>query len=145
MKITAIALCLFSLAAGCATPSSSVAVEGKDVDVSLLAGLWEGSYEGIESRRKGTIRFDLYTGQRVAEGKVMMNDQTPLSISFVKVASGELNGKIEPYPDPACNCTVETKFVGELKGDQIEGTFTTTSAAPPLEQHGIWKVKRTKK
>ena len=33
---------------------------------------------------------------------------------------------MDPYTDPACDCEVETTFVGRVAGDTIEGTFTTT-------------------
>jgi hypothetical protein len=124
-------LVVLSLSA-CATTGSSVPVEGNDLDVSLLAGKWEGTYEGTVSGRKGTVGLDLAGGNRVAEGKVLMNSLNDpgaareLTISFVKVGGRELKGTITPYTDPQCNCMVETEFSGTLAGDTISGTWSAT-------------------
>jgi hypothetical protein len=125
-----------------------VAVQGTDADVSVLAGRWEGSYEGIESGRQGAISFDLFAGYRVAEGKVMMNsvaDPThakALQIQFVQVGGPKISGKIEPYTDPGCNCSVMTEFVGEVHGNTIGGTFTTHPVGSPQSQSGRWSATR---
>lgn len=139
-----IAVILFS---ACATSNSSVAVEGNDLDVSLLAGKWEGTYEGISSGRSGAVSLDLSTGNRVAEGKVLMNsanDPNPqaLSITFMKVGGRELVGKITPYTDPQCSCMVETEFKGTLKGDTISGTFASAPQGKPKETAGTWSATR---
>src|SRR5262245_48450666 len=102
------------LVSACATSNSSVPVEGSDTDVSLLAGHWEGSYEGTSSGRKGAVSLDLTVGNRVAEGKVLMNSANDpnakeLGITFMKVGGRNLVGNIVPYTDPQCNCTVETE------------------------------------
>ncbi len=133
--------------AGCATSNSSVAVEGNDLDVSLLAGKWEGTYEGTTSGRKGAVSLDLATGNRVAEGKVLMNsanDPNPqaLTITFMKVGGRDLVGKITPYTDPQCNCTVETEFTGSLKGDTISGTFASAPQGQPKQTAGTWAATR---
>ena len=141
-------LCVGLMACGTSTPS--VAVQGNDIDVSLLAGKWEGTYEGTESGRKGAIRFDLYTGYRVAEGKVMMNsladpaNARELSIKFIAMAGQKLTGNIDPYTDPQCNCTVETEFIGSMKGDGISGVFHTGPAGTPKTAGGTWSVVRKK-
>jgi hypothetical protein len=123
-----------------------VAVEGEDIDVSLMAGRWEGTYEGIESGRRGTISLDLAAGNRVAEGKVVMNAGAPqeklLPIKFFKVGGKEVNGKIEPYTDPGCNCTVNTEFVGKVRGNLISGTFTTQPEGGSAKQNGRWSAER---
>jgi hypothetical protein len=134
--------------AGCATSGSSVPVEGNDIDVTTLAGQWNGTYEGLESGRKGTVSLDLATGNRVAEGKVVMSagnpaEAKPLGITFMKMGGRQLNGKIEPYTDPRCSCTVETEFVGTLKGQTISGTFTTKAQNGAFpESHGRWTASR---
>jgi hypothetical protein len=132
----------------CATTStgSAVTVQGSDVDVTLLAGRWEGTYEGIESGRKGKIEFELSSGSRVAEGTVVMNafegpmNAKPLPIKLMEAQGNQVSGKLEPYTDPQCNCTVETEFVGTRKGRHIDGTFTTK--VMDKTQHGKWTVDR---
>jgi hypothetical protein len=143
MRILFAALAL----SACATSNSSVAVEGNDIDVSLLAGKWEGSYEGSASGRKGAVSLDLAMGNRVAEGKVLMNsanDPNPqaLTITFMKVGGRELVGKITPYTDPQCNCLVETEFTGTLKGDTISGTFASAPQGKPKQTAGTWSATR---
>jgi hypothetical protein len=134
--------------AACATSNSNVAVEGNDLDVSLLAGKWEGTYEGAASGRKGVVSLDLAGGNRVAEGKVLMNslnDPTnarELSITFMKVGGRKLVGSITPYTDPQCSCTVETEFTGTLTGDTISGTFASAPQGKPKQQAGTWSATR---
>ena len=134
---------------GCAATGPAVAVQGSDNDVSVVAGKWEGSYEGLESGRHGTISFDLFAGYRIAEGKVMMNaggdpsQVKPLQIQFVQVGGKQLTGKIEPYTDPQCSCAVLTEFVGEVHGNTIGGTFTTHPVGSPKSQSGRWSANRT--
>lgn len=136
------------LAAGCATtgPSKEVKVEGSDIDVTLLAGRWEGTYEGTESGRKGKIEFELRAGNRWAEGTVLMNALAapqaakPLPIKLVETSGARVSGKLEKYMDPQCNCEVETEFTGVRKGRHIEGSFVTTVQA--TQQHGTWAVDR---
>lgn len=137
-----------SLLGACATTSSAVPVAGSDIDVALLAGHWEGTYEGLDSGRKGTLTFDLAAGYRLAEGKVVMNAlgdpaaAKPLTIKFVDVGSGQLSGKMEPYSDPRCNCTVDTEFVGAARGKTIEGTFTTRPGGSDKIEKGRWSATR---
>jgi len=139
---------LGSTLGACATTKSSAAVtvQGNDVDVTLLAGRWEGTYEGVESGRKGKIEFELSAGSRVAEGTVVMNafegpmNAKPLPIKLMEAQGNQVTGKLEPYTDPQCNCSVETEFVGTRKGRHIDGTFTTK--VMDKTQHGKWAVDR---
>jgi hypothetical protein len=139
---------LFLSMAACATTGSSVAVEGNDLDVSLLAGKWEGTYEGRATGRKGSVGLDLTTGNRVAEGKVLMNSVNDpehareLTITFMKVGGRVLRGTITPYTDPQCNCVVETEFSGTLTGDTISGTFASAPQGRPKQQAGTWTATR---
>src|SRR5262245_37577658 len=127
---------------GCATTGSSVAVEGNDLDVSLLAGKWEGTYEGSRTGRKGAVSLDLSAGNRFAEGEVLMNslnepqNARELTITFMKVGGRKLVGSITPYSDPQCNCTVETEFRGTLTGDTISGTFASGPQGQPKSPAG---------
>jgi hypothetical protein len=136
------------LCGGCAASNSSVAVEGNDVDVSLLSGKWAGTYEGTHSGRKGTVSLDLAGGNRVAEGKVVMNtagDPTgahELSIKFVQVGGRKLTGTLTPYTDPQCNCMVETEFVGVMTGDNFSGTFSSAPVGAAKQPAGTWTAQR---
>ena len=134
---------------GCASTGKAVHVQGPTGDVVRLAGEWEGSYEGKESHRVGTIVFDLGAGRHSAEGQVFMymsNDKTGtparLKIRFVSVADNKISGKIAPYEDPRCKCQVETEFVGSLNGDVIDGTYRTRLGPKQIEQTGHWSVYR---
>jgi hypothetical protein len=133
---------------GCATSNSSVAVEGNDLDVSLLAGQWEGTYEGTTSGRKGTVSLDLSAGNRVAEGKVMMNslnnpnNAPALNIKFMQVGGRKLKGTITPYSDPQCNCMIETEFTGTMTGDKISGTFASGPEGKEKQPAGTWEATR---
>jgi hypothetical protein len=129
------------LAAACGGAQHPVEVKGGDSDLVKLAGDWTGSYTGIESGRSGPVSFSLELGRHTANGLVMLDSATPLSIEFVAVQAGEISGQIAPYTDPTCNCEVHTDFVGSLDGDSISGTFTTTVAGAG-EQHGEWSVAR---
>jgi hypothetical protein len=137
-----------SMIGACATTSSTVAVEGDDLDVSLLAGKWEGTYEGTSSGRKGEVKLDLAAGNRVAEGKVMMNSlgdpatARELAIKFMHVGGRKLTGTIAPYTDPQCNCMVETEFTGTKTGDTISGTFQTGREGQTKQPAGTWTATR---
>jgi hypothetical protein len=134
----------------CATSNAKndVAVEGNDIDVSLLAGKWEGTYEGAATGRKGAVSLDLAGGNRVAEGKVLMGSLSDpqnareLTITFMKVGGRVLRGSITPYTDPQCNCTVETEFTGTLTGDTISGTFASAPEGKPKQKAGTWTATR---
>jgi hypothetical protein len=138
--LSASLLALATLAA-CGGAQHPVEVKGGESDIAALAGDWEGSYTGIESGRSGPVSFSLELGRHVAEGDVMLGS-APLKIQFVAVENGELSGKIAPYTDPTCSCEVQTAFVGQLSGDLISGTFTTSVVGRDIEQHGEWSVVR---
>jgi hypothetical protein len=138
------------VAVGCGPASSTtVPVKGSDVQVLLLAGKWVGTYEGVESGRKGVIVFDLSQGSTYAEGKVVMNADDPakattLPIKLVETAEkGTIKGAIGPYEDPGLKVQVETEFIGTRKGDVIQGTFITHPVgAKDKAQNGKWKVTK---
>jgi hypothetical protein len=144
-------LLAFTLATvGCGPASStSVQVKGSEVSVLLLAGKWVGTYEGVESGRKGVVTFDLTQGSNFAEGKVIMSADDPakattLPIKFVEAAEkGVIKGAIGPYDDPSLKVQVETEFIGARRGDVITGTFKTYAVgAKDKAQNGKWKVTK---
>jgi hypothetical protein len=138
----------FLLVAACgASSASSVPVKGKEADIALLAGKWAGEYEGVQSGRRGSVSFDLALGFHTAEGQVTMQTgaesaAVPLQIKFVNIGEGKISGKIAPYTDPGCNCTVETEFTGTVEGATMNGTFVTRGAGQS-DQTGRWSAQRT--
>ena len=67
-----------------------------------------------------------------------------LSIAFVRAVGGGVHGRIAPYRDPDCGCELETRFEGRIRGDVIEGTFSSRPVDGGAVQTGTWKVKRRK-
>jgi hypothetical protein len=64
-----------------------------------------------------------------------------LQITFVRVGTGTVEGMLEPYVAPDCKCVVTTVFRGTIKGNAIDGEFTTRGPQG-LEQRGTWRVER---
>jgi hypothetical protein len=140
-------------------PAPVVPVGG--TDVSALVGKWVGDYSSSETGRSGSIVIEFKSGGKVARGDVLMQPKgysasapqgtdplksmpQVLSISFVNVegGAGTVKGTMDPYTDPACNCQVDTTFVGKITGDTIEGTFSTTPSGQNAPKVGRWKVTR---
>jgi hypothetical protein len=148
MPAKALFAVLLASASACgASSATSVPVKGNDPDVALLAGKWLGDYEGIDSGRRGSITFDLALGYHTAEGQVIMHPGgesagVPLQIKFVSIGSGQISGRIAPYTDPACSCTVETEFTGRVEGSSMNGGFVTRVPGQ-REQTGRWSAQRT--
>jgi hypothetical protein len=160
LSIVAAALWLVA----CRYQPTPVAVQGADVDISTIAGEWVGEYSSAQSGRSGAITFSVQAGRDTAFGDVTMSPQlnqtlraadygTPaherhvsspasLRITFVRVRGGTVEGSLEPYIAPDCNCTVSTVFRGTLQGNEIRGDFVTRGAGG-LHQTGSWSVRRT--
>jgi hypothetical protein len=152
------------VAAGCSGAPGPVPVVGAPADLGRLAGEWGGDYRGETSGRTGSIVFKLSAGADTALGDVVMipHERRPerlptqdpsvglpfarapevLSIAFVRAAGGGVSGRLIPYRDPGCDCLVVTRFEGQIRGDTIEGTFTTRQVESGEIQTGIWKVRR---
>jgi hypothetical protein len=128
--------------AACGGSQKDVEVKGKETETAKLAGDWEGTYEGKESGRQGTVKFSLQLGMHTAEGEVFMGGDVPLKIQFIDVEGGQIQGTIAPYTDPNCNCQVETSFIGVVSGDEIKGEFSTKIGATGQIQTGDWQVTR---
>ena len=146
------------------TRPSPIAVTGDPANVAPLVGTWTGSYTSPSTGRSGSIVFTLPPAGQTARGDVVMIDAASgkaferfdrgganvqmggqsqvLTIQLVKVGDGTVNGVLDPYRDPSCNCPVETTFTGRLNGDEIVGTFTTRGSQVPT-QSGTWRVKQT--
>jgi hypothetical protein len=133
---------------GCAT-SPPIAIEASPTAIHSLVGEWDGTYTSRDTGRSGSIWFKLVAGEDHAHGDVLMTprgrrdpyhrspptagslpdrpaDLTQvLTIQFVHTAEGTVDGRLEPYWDPDCQCRAVTTFRGRLNGDRLEGTFTT--------------------
>jgi hypothetical protein len=66
-----------------------------------------------------------------------------LLIEFVAIHEDLVEGVMEPYVAPGCQCTVNTVFRGIRMGEEIEGEFVTRGPLG-LYQTGTWTVRRTK-
>ncbi|HEX9687457.1 MAG TPA: hypothetical protein VGB47_00100 [Thermoanaerobaculia bacterium] len=156
-------LYLLVLAAGCASTPAAVPIEGAPAELTALAGHWEGEYSSQATGRLGSIVFDLVAGEDHAHGDVLMiprGSNRPygraprptgkgpgptgapqlLTIRFVHAEGGKVNGTLAPYWDPDCNCEVTTTFVGQVRGDTVEGTFSSERNAGRI--FGTWKATR---
>jgi hypothetical protein len=51
-----------------------------------------------------------------------------LPIDFVAVHADVVENALEPYVSPDCDCIVSTTFVGQVRGDEIAGSFAKRSA-----------------
>jgi hypothetical protein len=140
-----VAASLFLLA--CGGSGSQIPVKGADSEIISIAGQWEGQYNATDAGRSGPITFSLEVGRHTADGTLSLGGQQPLKVSFVEVQgeSGAVHGTVERYTDPSCNCATEAKFVGQVAGDRIEGTFTTTQVESGTTQRGTWEVTRVAK
>src|SRR3954467_5037891 len=153
---------------GCINRSSSIGVTSSDFDLNPLVGEWRGDYNSAATGRTGTIAFTLRAGEGAASGNVVMipradslltdeerealsSTSSPaksvLKIHFVRKEGGSVNGTLDPYRDPDCNCLVTTTFQGVLRDARtIEGTFTTVPSTPGGSvTGGKWKATRVKK
>jgi hypothetical protein len=157
---------LLALAAyGCSsTPPPRVPLVGEHGDAAALAGEWAGEYSSPVTGRSGSILFTLTADGDTARGDVVMTlrdpmpgsspdpaaarslsvpASRPLTIRFVRVEGGRVSGELAPYEDPDCSCTVRTVFTGTVRGDVIEGTFTSTGSREGYGYPtGEWRVTR---
>jgi hypothetical protein len=141
--LSLLAVATLAAFAACAGSKKDVEVRtGDPEELARLAGTWEGEYQGLDSGRQGPIRFALELGRHTATGEVLMGGGTPLQIEFVSVEKGKVKGTIAPYTDPACQCQVETSFLGGLAADVIDGTFETRVSTTGEVQTGTWRVER---
>jgi len=141
-----------------------VLVYGEASNLHLLDGHWDGHYTSEDTGRSGGIFFDLTAEADSAVGEVVMfapgrfratdpstaegrprpnaTHSQVLTISFVRAEGGMVSGRLSPYTDPDCGCTLSTTFVGELHGDRIEGTFVSFSHEHNHTNRGTWEVAR---
>lgn len=171
MKITQLGLAaLACVSLACASKPTPVTVTGDVGDRASLAGKWSGEYNSPATGRSGSIVFNLSPSGDAANGDVVMipaghgkalvpygnaastagaATQSPvtsqvLTIKLVRVSGDEVSGVLDAYRDPQCDCPVVTTFTGTVKGDTIEGTFSTSRSPSNTPQTGNWRVKRTR-
>jgi hypothetical protein len=149
----------------CGASRSPVPVVGTSNDLSALAGEWAGDYSSAESGRSGSISFTLRSASDSAFGDVTMipaglgrplqpwrggdnmtgasqvAPSTTLTIRFVRVQAGHVSGTLDPYADPQNGQRLLTTFTGEVKGNTIDGTYTTRLPSGET-QSGRWTVQR---
>ncbi len=134
---------MFVLTVACGGAVSQIEMKGGDPDLAVIAGNWQGNYQGLETGRTGAIHFSLELGRHTADGQVFMGgSHTALKISFVAVERNTITGSIDPYLEPSCGCQVQTQFNGTVAGNEIDGTFTTKALMNGAEMHGTWQVAR---
>jgi hypothetical protein len=154
---------LATLLSGCRYQPTPVPLQGAPDDISALAGTWEGQYESTESGRSGTFTFTILAGKDTAFGDVVMTPRAGLPfiaadltthiqsghspslevlrITFVRVIGGMVEGSMEPYVAPDCQCVVTMTFQGVVKSKQLDGDYVTHGAMG-LRQQGTWSAQR---
>jgi hypothetical protein len=167
-RLRALSIILTLVAAGCLykPPAVPLLVEPRS-SLEALVGEWTGDYTvDDEYERTGRISFALKAGEDHAYGDVLMvpsgrprgydryqgappprpdansRPAEALSIRFVRVFGGGVSGLLDTYWDPDRNCQVSTTFVGDVKGDVIEGTFRSHFTELASEATGHWRVTR---
>jgi hypothetical protein len=157
------ALAVFVLTGCQSTPQRPVHLEGDPASLARLAGSWSGQYWGGSGGRGGSLSFTLRSGSDSLYGDVAMVDprgQTiraadpasvhamhvaspqQLRIDFVTIRADSVRGVLEPYVAPDCECTVNTTFFGQVRGNEMKGTFQTRNAGR-VQAEGSWEMKRS--
>ncbi len=162
------ALLLTATQGACRYQQAPVQLQGAPAEIATMAGEWRGEFSSVESGRSGSIMFTVRAAGDSAFGDVLMTlamqggqpliaadantaqhlmhatSAELLRITFVHVARGEVEGRLEPYVAPDCKCVVTTTFRGTVlaNGEVINGTYVT-SGAQGLHQEGRWTVRRT--
>ena len=163
MRSPAISSLTAALVLGCTVQKTPVRLQGDPTSFSSLAGSWSGQYWGASGGRGGSLTFTLRAGSDSLYGDVAMVDPRgqviraadpeevhrrhvaspqQLRIDFVAVHADSVRGMLEPYVSPDCDCSATTTFVGAVKEDRIDGSFTTRAGGRELAQ-GRWEMKRT--
>lgn len=153
---------------GCATTPPGTEISSSDFDLLPLVGVWRGNFNSSQTGRAGTIAFTLRAGESSAKGNVVLIPRpdsllTPeerealenvasagravVPITFIRKEGGSLNGTLDPYRAPDCDCMVTTTFEGTFTdASTIAGTYTTVpSKAGSSVTSGTWKVTRVKR
>jgi hypothetical protein len=161
---------LAGLSLACASKPTPITVTGDVGDRASLAGKWSGDYNSPATGRNGSIVFNLSRSGDAANGDVVMipaghgkalvpygnvtsiagggmqtaSSSQVLTIKLVRVSGDTVSGVLDAYRDPECDCPVVTTFIGTVKGDTIDGTFSTRGSQTNTPQTGNWRVRRTR-
>lgn len=159
-------LALAMTSTACARSTPGIEMRSSDFDLEPLVGQWRGGFVSNVPGRSGTIAFTLRAGESAASGNVVLfqrpdslltpeerallsnvPERTVLKIHFLRKEGGSVNGALDPYHDPECDCTVTSTFQGTFTNPTtIEGNYTTVRAKPGTDIiRGRWKVTRQKK
>ena len=153
-----------AISACASTQEPRVPVSISPADLTRLGGEWTGEYTSPMTGRGGSIVFHLTATADSAHGDVVMvprgagsplrravyTGQAPaqptqpqeLTIRFARFQGDRVTGMMDPFIDPDCNCPVSTTFEGTVKGDRIDGTFTTRGSPAGDPATGSWSVQR---
>jgi hypothetical protein len=162
--VQALALSMIVLAGCGGSTLPPVEVVGNQADLQSLAGSWHGTFHNAQLRRTGQIDFQMSATSDSAFGEVNMYMETPSQpiwtnptsrpansastptpwqrIRFVRVENGYVSGEMQPMYEPRCECYTVAQFIGRLRGDAIEGSYTSRSQTGRFETSGSWKVER---
>ncbi|HEX5831597.1 MAG TPA: hypothetical protein VFY16_11485 [Gemmatimonadaceae bacterium] len=151
------ALLLPFLVAACGSSRSGASDVAPTPALAALEGQWDGEYVAEDTAIGGRVSFRLTASGDSATGNARvvprgatqpLDPATPsgqpgsLRITFVRLESGEVQGTLEPFRDPDGGAAVSTTLVGAIDGDNLSGTFTSTSPDAAAPMTGRWSVMR---
>ena len=159
-KHTAVAILGLVILAACTYHPARFPMYGTIDDKSRLAGEWFGEFTSEHPDRSGSIAFQLEPGRDSASGEVSLqasyvgqrmrpqeqgfharaSTATALRIRYVRAGESEVEGILEPYHDPDCDCMVTTTFLGVVRGDSITGEYV--SRGEWTIRQGAWRMSR---
>ena len=160
-KHTAAAILGLTVLAACTYHPSLFPVIGQIDDKSRLTGEWLGEFTGTPPDRSRSIAFQLEPGRDSASGEVSLeasyvgqgirhqaqglnprvSTTTVVRIRYVRADESTVEGVLEPYYDPDCDCEVTTAFLGVVRGDSITGEYLSRGAW--TTRQGAWRMSRT--
>jgi len=59
---------------------------------------------------------------------------------YVRVGASIVEGILEPFRDPACDCMVTTRFLSEIRGDSIIREYVSRGGW--TARRGEWRMSR---
>lgn len=162
IRVLAAAALAASLSA-CAT-GRMIVLKGEPRSLAFLAGEWEGTFIGDADSPDGTLWFAMIAGEDHAHGDVRMTPRdrtlytrfdprertgfaepiTYLDIRWVRMEGFLVEGRLDPFLDPVCQCRAETTFRAALGDDRLDGTYLTRLADGTVRT-GRWRALRTKR
>lgn len=140
-------------------------LSGPPADLRLLQGEWVGTYHSYQEHgRSGALLFRIdagddeevsgcalmrMAGRETAEALPMDGDlwghippERLISVTFVHAADGTVRGTLGTHWDPVCGCELRTVFIGRIRGNTLEGTYTSEHLNGAEPHNGRWRVTR---